>query len=46
MSNMPLAFERSLYQAVIRFKAEHQDERDERTRLRKEREKEAKRDEN
>ena len=45
MSNMPLAFERSLYQAVIRFKAEHQDELDERTRLRKEREKEAKRDE-
>ena len=45
MSNMPLAFERSLYQAVIRFKDEHQDELDERTRLRKEREKEAKRDE-
>ena len=45
MSNMPLAFERSLYQAVIRFKTEHQDELDERTRLRKEREKEAKSDE-
>lgn len=45
MSNMPLAFERSLYQAVIRFKNEHQDELDERTRLRKEREKEAKSDE-
>ena len=45
MSNMPLAFERSLYQAVIHFKNEHQDELDERTRLRKEKEKEAKRDE-
>ena len=43
---LPINFERSLYQAVIRFKAEHQDKLDERTRLRKEREKEAKRDEN
>ena len=43
--DMPLAFERSLYQAVIRFKAEHQDELDERTRLRKEREKEETKDE-
>lgn len=40
-----LTFERSLYQAVIRFKAEHQDELDERTRLRKEREKEETKDE-
>ena len=45
MHELPLTFERSLYQAVIRFKAEHQDELDERTRLRKEREKEAKSDE-
>ena len=45
MSNMPLAFERSLYQAVIRFKAEHREELDERTRLRREKEKEAKSDE-
>ena len=43
--DMPLAFERSLYRAVIRFKAEHQDELDERTRLRKEKEREAKSDE-
>ena len=42
---LPINFERSLYQAVIRFKNEHQDELDERTRLRKEREKETKRDE-
>lgn len=45
MTDLSITFERSLYQAVIRFKAEHQDELDERTRLRKEREKEAKRDE-
>ena len=45
MQNELLTFERSLYQAVGRFKAEHQDELDERTRLRKEKEKEAKRDE-
>ena len=45
MSNMPLAFERSLYQAVIRFKAEHREELDEKTRLRKEREKEETKDE-
>lgn len=39
-----LLFERNLYRAVVRFKAEHQVELDERTRLRKEREKEAKAD--
>lgn len=37
MSDM-LPFERSLYQAVIRFKAEHREELEERTRQRKERE--------
>ena len=37
MSEM-LPFERSLYQAVIRFKAEHREELEERTRQRKERE--------
>ena len=44
-NDLSLTFERSLYQAVIRFKAEHQDELDERTRLRKEREKEETKDE-
>ena len=42
MSNMPLAFERSLYQAVIRFKAEHQELLDEKTRARKTKESEEK----
>lgn len=42
---LPINFERSLYRAVVRFKAEHQDELDERTRLRKEREKEETKDE-
>lgn len=37
MANI-LLFERSLYQAVARFKAEHREELEERTRLRKERE--------
>lgn len=41
---LSLTFERGLYQAVVRFKAEHQVELDERTRLRKEREKETKAD--
>ena len=45
MANMPLAFERSLYQAVIRFKAEHREELDERTRQRKEKERSNKKDE-
>ena len=45
MTDLSMMFEKNLYQAVIRFKAEHQDELDERTRLREEREKEAKRDE-
>ena len=45
MSNMPLTFERSLYQAVIRFKAEHREELDERTRQRKEKERSNKKDE-
>ena len=38
MTDLPLNFERSLYQAVARFKAEHLEELEERTRLRKERE--------
>lgn len=44
-NGLSLSFERNLYRAVVRFKSEHQDELDERTRLRKEKEKEAKRDE-
>ena len=43
--DMPLAFERSLYQAVIRFKAEHQDKLDEKTRLRREKERQDAKDE-
>ena len=45
MPNMPLAFERSLYQAVIRFKAEHREELEKRTRQRKEKERSNKKDE-
>ena len=45
MTDLSMMFEKNLYQAVIRFKAEHQDELDERTRLRKEREKEETKDE-
>ena len=40
-----LLFERNLYQAVIRFKAEHREELDERTRQRKEKERSNKKDE-
>lgn len=42
MPNMPLAFERSLYRAVVRFKAEHKELLDEKTRARKARESEEK----
>lgn len=38
MDNLPLVFERNLYQAVIRYKQEHPGELEERTRQRKDRE--------
>ena len=38
MPNMPLTFERSLYQAVIRFKEEHPGVLEERTKQRQDRE--------
>lgn len=37
--SLPITFERSLYQAVAKYKEEHQQELDERTRQRHEREK-------
>ena len=45
MKDLSLTFERSLYQAVARYKAEHREELEERTRLRKERERKDQTDE-
>jgi hypothetical protein len=39
-ADLPLTFERNLYQAVIRYKAEHKGALEERTNRRNEREKE------
>jgi hypothetical protein len=41
-NELPFTFERSLYQAVVRFKAEHQELLDEKTRARKAKESEEK----
>jgi len=41
-NGLSLSFERNLYRTVVRFKAEHQELLDEKTRLRKARESEGK----
>ena len=43
MSEIPISFERAIYQAAIRYKAAHPGELEERTRHRKEKERTEKR---